>query len=411
MARRRVALIVESSRSYGRGLLHGLAEYARITDRWVVTLDDRGLTGKVPDWLRRWRGDGLIARVESEPMARALRALGVPVVDLRGLILDPAFPLVETDEPEVVRRAFAHLTERGFRAVAFCGFDGTNYSDARGRLFAAAAARAGVECHVYHPPAVRRGATADVERASLAFEPHLAEWLIGLPKPIGLMVCNDIRGQQVLEACRLAGLAVPDEVGVIGVDNDEVLCELCFPALSSVIPDTRAIGLEAGALLDDLMAGRPPPGGPIFVPPKDVAARTSTDALADADPVVVASVRFIREHACDGIGVEDVLARVKCSRSTLERAFVRSVGRSPKAEINRVRVERIKHLLGATSYPLVRVATMTGFEHPEYLSVFFRREVGLTPGQFRESARLDTPGPLGSPLRLATGGTRHRMRS
>ncbi|MGL6097049.1 MAG: XylR family transcriptional regulator [Fimbriiglobus sp.] len=396
MARRRVALLVESSRSYGRGLLHGLAEYARITDRWIVTLDDRGLTGRVPDWLRGWRGDGIIARVESEPMARAVRATGVPVVDLRGLIRDPAFPLVETDEPEVVRLAFAHLTERGFRTVAFCGFDGTNYSEARGRLFAAQAARAGIDCHMYHPPTVRRGPTADVERACLAFEPHLAGWLAGLPKPIGLMACNDIRGQQVLETCRQAGIAVPDEIGVIGVDNDELLCELCFPALSSVVPDTRMIGLEAGALLDDLMAGRPPPGGPIYVPPRDVVARSSTDALADADPVVVTSVRFIREHACDGIGVEDVLARVRCSRSTLERAFDRSVGHSPKAEINRVRVERIKHLLAATAYPLIRVATMTGFEHPEYLSVFFRREVGQTPGQFRDAARQAGPTPAES---------------
>ncbi len=381
--RRRVALLVESSRSYGRGLLHGLAEYARVHDGWTVSLDDRGLSEEVPRWLPAWHGDGIIARIESEQLLTVVRQLGLPVVDLRGLYRAPDLPLVETDEPRVVRQAFDHLVDRGVRRFAYCGFEGTNYSDVRCRLFADLAAEHG-GCVVYRPPTrPRRGLTVELEQANIAFETHLADWLVGLPKPVGVMACNDIRGQQVLQACRLTGVGVPDEVAVVGVDNDELLCELCTPALSSVVPDTRRIGLEAGALLDGLMAGRVRPPGPVFVPPVGVIGRRSTDLIPGAGPEVIAAVRYIREHAPDGIDVADVLARVRCSRSTLERGFARHVGRSPKAEINRVRVERIRQLLRETDYPLARIAGMTGFEHPEYLSVFFRRETGQTPGDHR----------------------------
>lgn len=382
--RRRVALLVESSRSYGRGLLHGLAEYARINDGWTVSLDDRGLGDQVPRWLRSWHGDGIIARLESEPLVNVVCQLGLPVVDLRGLYRSADLPLVETDETRVVRLAFDHLVERGVRHFAFCGFEGTNYSDVRCQLFSDLAADDG-GCIVYHPPSrPRRGLTVELERANMEFETHLADWLVSLPKPVGMMACNDIRGQQVLQACRLTGLSVPDEVAVVGVDNDELLCELCTPALSSVVPDTRRIGLEAGALLDKLMAGRVHSPAPVFVPPLGVIGRRSTDLVPGADPEVIAAVRFIREHARDGIDVSDVLAQVRCSRSTLERGFSRHVGRSPKAEINRVRVERIQQLLNETDYPLARIAEMTGFEHPEYLSVFFLRETGQTPGNYRE---------------------------
>lgn len=388
MPRRRVALLIESSRSYGRGLLHGLAEYARIHDGWTVTLDDRNLGDQLPAWLRTWRSDGVIARLESRKMLEAVLALRVPAVDLRGLYREPRIPFVETDESGVVRLAFEHLLERGLQRFAFCGFEGTNYSDTRRRLFLERAAEEGVECHVYRPPAIRhRGTTVQIETAHIRFESHLAAWLASLPRPIGLMACNDIRGHQVLQACRLKGLSVPDEVAVVGVDNDELLCELCAPALSSVVPDTRRIALEAGSLLDRMMSRPVRSPQSIFIPPVKVIGRESSDILVNANSSVVTAVRYIREHACDGIDVSHVLAQVGCSRSTLERSFLESLGRTPKAEINRVRLERIKQLLTETAFPLARIAEMTGFEHPEYLNVFFRREARQSPGVYRAANR------------------------
>jgi LacI family transcriptional regulator len=381
--RPRVALLVESSRSYGRDLLHGIAEYVRLHGPWSIYLDDRGLA-EVPAWLAAFDGDGIIARVENRKVGRAILDRGVPAIDLRGLLLDLEMPLIETDDEEVVRLAVAHLLERGFRHFAYCGFVGANYSDKRSESFTRRLAEAGFTPHVYQPPSqFRARGIWEWERQNLTYQDHVTRWLEELPRPVGLMACNDIRGQQVLNACREVGIAVPDEVAVIGVDNDEVLCDLSDPPLSSVVPNSRRIGYEAAALLERLMNGKPPPRETLFVKPLGIVTRHSTDVLAIEDRDVAGAVRFIREQACRGIKVEDLLAEVPLSRSVLERRFVKLLGRTPKAEILRVQLERVRQLLAETEFPLTRVAAMTGFEHPEYLSVVFRKKTGQTPGQYR----------------------------
>jgi LacI family transcriptional regulator len=176
-------------------------------------------------------------------------------------------------------------------------------------------------------------------------------------------------------------------VAVLGVDNDEILCDLAEPPLSSVVPNTRRIGYEAAAMLDRLMAGEPAPTGPTLIEPLAVMTRQSTDVLAVGDRDVAAAIRYIREHACEGISVNDVLAAVPLSRSVLERRFTRILGHTPKEEISRVRLRRIKQLLAETDLPLARIATMTGFEHPEYLNVMFKGKTGDTPGEYRENTR------------------------
>jgi LacI family transcriptional regulator len=177
------------------------------------------------------------------------------------------------------------------------------------------------------------------------------------------------------------------------VDNDEGLCELSDPPLSSVIPHTRRIGYEAAALLERFMAGARPPAATTFVAPLGVRTRRSTDVLAVEDRDVAAAVRFIRENACKGIKVEDVLAAVPLSRTVLERRFTKLLGRTPKAEIARVQLERVRQLLAETDFPLSRVATLAGFEHPEYLCAVFKKKTGQTPGRFRTLAQLRQPGP------------------
>lgn len=387
-ARPRVALLIEAGREYGRGLLHGIAEYVRVHGPWSIDLDDRGFGDHSPDWLKNWDGQGIIARVENRRIARELLSLGRPIVDLRGLILDPKLPLIETDDGTVVQLAVEHLRERGFRHFAYCGFPGTNYSDKRSQYFLRQVETAAV----YAPPDLPRSrGTWDRERQSLLHQEHLVRWLQGLPRPVGLMACNDIRGQQVLNACREAGIAVPDEIAVIGVDNDEILCDLSEPPLSSVVPDTRRIGYESAALLARLMTGHTPPKETLFICPLGVRTRRSTDVLAIEDRDVASAVHFIRENAGKGIKVEDVLAEVPLSRSTLERRFLQMLGRTPKAEIMRVQLERIQQLLADTDFPLAQVARMTGFEHPEYLSVFFRNQTGQTPGHYRATVQKGKP--------------------
>jgi LacI family transcriptional regulator len=387
--RQRVALLIESSRAYGRGLLLGIAKYIRDHARWSVFLQERSLGDLSPGWLQNWEGEGIIARVENRQMARAIQRLGLPAVDLRHLLPDIGMPSVHTDDLLVAKMGAEHLLERGFRHFAFCGFDGADYSDDRRDAFADRIAQAGFRCHVFvDPQRPTRATTLEYEEHGLKYEGLVAQWLRDLPKPIGLMACNDIRGQQVLNACRAIGVSVPDEVAVIGVDNDEVLCDLSEPPMSSIVPNTERIGYEAAALLDQMMAGRKPPKQPIFVEPAGVVTRRSTEVLAIEDRHIATAIRFIREHACEGIDVSDLLKAVPLSRSTLERRFARALGRSPKDEMLRVRLTCAKQLLAETDFSLAMVAEKVGFEHTEYLSVIFKKKTGLTPGQFRSQSRV-----------------------
>jgi LacI family transcriptional regulator len=203
------------------------------------------------------------------------------------------------------------------------------------------------------------------------------------------MACNDFRGTQALDACRRAGIAVPEEVAVVGVDNEELVCTLANPPLSSVVPNARSIGYEAAALLDRLMRGEPEPTTPLFIPPVEVITRLSTDVNAIADPEVATAMRFIREHACEGIAVADVLSQVPVSRSVLQRRFRGLLGRSIHGEIAGVRLQRAKQLLIETDLPLAAIAQRTGFSHVEYLCAAFRQATGLPPGTYRrEHAQL-----------------------
>jgi LacI family transcriptional regulator len=212
---------------------------------------------------------------------------------------------------------------------------------------------------------------------------ELAAWVRSLPKPAGVFCCYDIRGRQILEACRSINLRVPDDVAVIGVDNDQVLCELAEPPLSSVIPDTRRTGYLAAQLLEKLMSGRAVQPTMNLVEPLGIATRQSTDVLAIEDQEVSAAVQFIRNHACEGITVDRVLDAVPISRRMLERRFKRIVGRTPHDEIVRVQVERARQMLRGTDLPLKTIAERIGLRHGEYLSVLFKRATGIAPGAYR----------------------------
>lgn len=402
--RRRVALLIESSRAYGRGLLLGIAKFVREHHYWSVQSEEWKWTDPPPAWLRNWKGDGVIARVEVPELASVIRTLGVPAVDVRGSVTGYGLPLIDTEDRTVAHLAAEHLMERGFRNYAFCGFVGANYSDKRSAWFQERLGNAGFSCHVYAPPETSRGMeTIEHEKRGLLFQKHLAQWLVSLPKPVGIMACNDIRGQQVMNICHRLEMALPEEVAVIGVDNDEVLCELSDPPLTSVAPDTLRIGYDAAALLEELMSGRKAPETPLLVPPLGIVTRRSTDVLAINDRQLAAGMRFLREHAFEDITVSQVARAASMSRRVFERRFVAQVGRPPKAEVLRLRLERVKQLLIDTDWTLARIAERTGFKYGEYLHSVFSDKIGSTPGVFRRNAKLESKygfpfGPRGSPV-------------
>ncbi len=373
----KVALLIETSNSYARELLHGVRAWVREHGPWAIRLTEQGRGAAVPAWLRGWDGDGVIARVENAPIARELRATGLPVIDVSAALPRLMFPRVATETEGAARLAAEHLAERGLRNFAYCGDRRFHWARRRGAAFARVTRAGGGRCTVFAP----LPGPVDDEVG------EIARWLKTLPLPVGVLASLDLRGQQVLAACRLAELAVPDEVAVIGVHNDELLCDLCDPPLSSVIPNAQRAGHTAAALLARAMAGKKIPVALHEIPPLGVAARQSTDLAAVGDPKIAGAVRFMREQAAGGANVGDVLRAVPMARTALERRFKAALGTTPHAHLRKLRIERVQQLLVSTSLPVGEIAAATGFEHPEYLSAMFRRECGVSPFEFRARHR------------------------
>ncbi len=384
-----VALLIETSNAYGRGLLEGIVAFMREHDSWSLYLPEMR-RGELPaDWLARWHGNGIIARVENREIARAIRRSKVPIVDVSAARMLPNVPWVETDDSEIARIAVEHLAERGFRHFAYCGDPRFNWSRWREQQFCRVIVAQGAvaQAFVFHSPAMVK------PEASWSDEhQRLVAWVRSLPKPVGIMACYDIQAQLLLDACRDADVAVPEEAAVLGVDDDRLLCNLCTPPLSSVIPDAHRTGYTAARLLDRLMRGEHIPVEGQLIPPTGIAVRQSTDVLAIEDRAVAAAVRFIREHACDGINATDVLRKTPQSRRVLENRFRKAIGRTPHEEILRVRIDRVKQLLSETDLTLEAISNRAGFRHVEYLSYAFKRETGKPPGRYRTEHRLaDSP--------------------
>ena len=380
-SRLHVALLVETSLASGRDILRGIARYVREHEPWSLYHEPRSLEESLPRWLRKWEGDGIIARIQNQTMAAEARATRIPTVDVLGVMSQKDFPLVHVDDEQVARMAAGHLLERGFRHFGYFGIEGENWSGWRREAFAQAVREAGFEVDVYELPRGRAG-----EGSWEAMEDELARWVAALPKPAGVMVCSDQRGAQFLEACRRAGAAVPDEVAVISVDNDEPLCEVCNPPLSSVDAGHVQVGYEAAALLDRLLAGQARPNRPILIQPQGVVTRGSTDVLAIEDRKIALVLRLIREHACNGIGVEALARQAGLSRSVLQRRFRALLQRTVHQEILNVRIKRACELLAQTDLPLVEIAERTGFKHQEYMGAVFKARLRRTPAQYRRDA-------------------------
>lgn len=383
---------METSNAYSRGLLDGIIAYQRDHELWSIYVGEQERGARPPVWLKNWNGDGIIARIETDAIATVVRRMGMPVVDVSAARRVPNIPWVETDDQRIARLAGNHLFDRGFRSLAYCGEPFFNWSKWREQHFVAFAHGAGCECSVFHGKShVEKGYSWTGEWR------RLLAWVRKLPKPVGVLACYDFKGQQLLDACRELDIAVPEQVAVIACDNDVQLCHLCTPPLSSVIPNTLRTGYQAAALLDRMMLGEKVPADGVLVAPLGIAQRQSSDVYAIDDEDIVAALRYIREHACDGITVTDVLREVPLSRRMLEHRFLKLVRRSPHAEIIRIRMERASRLLRETDLSLAEIASRSGFTHADYLSVAFKKHMGVSPREYRKE-------------KLASAGVRETIR-
>ena len=376
-----VAVCVDKTRSYGRGILLGIGDYLDAYGPWSIFLE-RYSTGELDlKWLRRWEGDGILAFVGNRRVESRLRRISIPSVDIYGVLPDVRLPQVTCDNVAVGQLGAEHLFERGFSRLAFSGPAQNCSSEGRYRGFSEVARKHGCHCEQFEAQPGQR-TPGEWERT----QQTLVTWIEQLEKPVGLMTWNDPHAREVLDACRRADVAVPEEVAVLGVDNDEELCRLTTPSLSSIVNNSRKIGFEAARLLDRLMSDQVDPTEnmePILIPPHSIVTRLSTEITAIEDPMVAEAISYIRVHACDGISVAQVAEAVRVSRKTLYRSFEKTVGRSPHQEILHVQLARSKTLLTQTSRNLDEIARMTGFSTASYFSVVFKREMGTTPGQYR----------------------------
>jgi LacI family transcriptional regulator len=408
----RVLLLLYPYAGYDRGILQGIARYSQIHGPWFLYLageeaglplpDLEAVSGeavktfrvgdrksiRLPD-LRRWGVTGIIGRLQSPEITRTVIKSGAPMIvmdvsdDERRCLAamrQSHVSEIEPDSYQAGKLAAEHLLERGLKHFAFCGFEGRGWSDRRQRGFCKRLEECGFSCQVYQPPKSRGSLLWQRER------PKLTDWLRGLPKPLGVMACNDNRGRQAIEAATLGGMAVPDQVAIVGVDDDQLLCELSNPPLSSVVLNAEKGGYQAAELLDKLMA-RKTKHQQILVEPLWVVARRSTEAMAVGDAKVAAAMRFIREKGREPIGVDNVVAQVGISRRALEIRFHGTIGHSIREEIKRVRLKWVKQLLLETNLPTAKIAEVSGFNSLSYLSKVFHKEMSETLSQYRRRQR------------------------
>jgi len=375
---RRVALLIETSRSYGRDLLRGVKRYSLEQGPWSLFVEVRDLESQPPSWLRNWDGDGIITRSGSTAIAAEVRRARVPTIELRSTRHGPWFPFVGVDNHEVGAMVARHFLERGFRNFGIFALNAEEFFVERRESFVASLKHAGYSCSVL----LQSGRT-EKPAGWETQQQRLMSWIKQLPRPVAIMACTDQLGCWLLDACSRLSVRVPEEVAIVGVENDDVLTTVSTPPLSSVRLAGEQIGFTAASLLDRLMRGERLRQRQTLIPPICLETRQSSDIVAIEDRDLAQAVQLIRERACSAFTVADILMKVPISRSTLERGFRQLLGRSPNQEIVRVKIERVCQLLRETDLNLDQISRRTGFNTPQYMLEVFRKQMRMTPGAYR----------------------------
>jgi LacI family transcriptional regulator len=358
---------------YEHGVARGVVRNARGRPDW--DLYGYAWMFQAMGSLERWDGDGIIARIESRHDADLLASRGIPVVDVAGGWVRPGFRQVSNDDASTGRLAGLHLKTLGARAFGFCGVATVGWSHARRESFRREVAPVSV--------AVFEQSLDWWEK--LHHSRRFDQWLAALPRPAAIFACNDSVGLKATAACRRLGLDVPSEIAILGVDNEDILCELSVPPLSSIALDLERIGWEGAEALASFMAGRPGRVGPILIPPREVVERSSTRTVATGDALVDQALRAIHNAEAGGFTAKALLRSVPCSRRTLEKRFRSKLGRSIHQELIRHRIDIARRLLRDTTFTISEISGEAGFANAQRFYDAFRRLHGTTPGAYRRS--------------------------
>lgn len=379
----KVILAIEFGTDFGRGLLRGIAKYIHFNRSWVIY----GMPAFYlnPEWriygtnirhLKQLDANGIITRDRAK--IEEIAALGMAMIVADDMEPIPGMPQIITDYRKVGEMGADYLLSCGFQHFAFCGLDHVYWSQKRKESFCNKIREVGYQVHIYKQPRKKINRRWENERL------EIAGWLKSLPKPIGLLTCTDYRAQQVLEVCKSIDIQVPEEIAVLGTDNDELFCTLSDPPLSSISFSTEKAGYVAAELLDKLMHGEEMMSQTITILPIRIVTRQSTSILAVNDPNLIRAVRFIREHSKEQIQVSDVAEGIGVSRRSLERIFKKTLNHSIYTEIQKTRFNLIATMLTETDISISKIALLLGYASPENLSQAFRREKGMSPSAYRK---------------------------
>lgn len=383
-ATKRVAILVDTSTTWGREVIAGVHRYSREQAGWHLFVEPRGVEQR--RWLPQdWKGDGVIARVGFVDLAKRLRGLKLPVVNVSGITLPRVgFPRVVSDQVAAAKLAAEHLLARGFRNFAYFSLLGVEYVAEHQQAFQDALRLNGHRCDDVFAVRPHLGAEPDW---NLDMK-RLGKWLREMPKPLAVFTWNSSSARELIYACMQTGLAVPEEVAVLSGSDDELFCEVTPVPISAVQMGCEQIGYRAAAELDEMMKhpGLPQPAE-VLIPPRGVVERRSTDTLAVADAALVKALRFIRGNSARMMTVAEVARHTGLCRRALEQRFQNLLGRSPASEIRRVRLDHAIDLLQRTNLPVAIVAERSGFSSPEYMASVFRNQLATSPLHYRKHAR------------------------
>ena len=384
----RIALQIEKNRAHGRALLEGIADYALERTDWRLELVDPEVLQNVSA-VRKF--DGLIVRVMDDAMADVLRKSRRPVIDTYGRRDDNPLPSIRLDDAAIAEVAFTCFAEHHYHAFAYCGFPGVRFSDARGKAFKALAEKHGASVSLYGG----KGPVTDKffrdEKTDVPDAMALSTWLKGLPKPIALFCCNDLRAVQVMKICSDLELNMPKDIAVLGVDNDVLLCTFTNPSLSSVMTDPFTIGQRAAEMLDEQMRSDARNGkGSVaksdttcLWAPKKVVERMSTDAYPFKTPWLADAVRYIRRNFAKGVTAKDVDTFIGYSHPKVNQVFNEELGHTVKKEILLQRTRHACSLLRETNLSIGEISDRCGYQRVQYFASSFAEEFKMTPLAWR----------------------------
>jgi LacI family transcriptional regulator len=376
----KVILLIETTHSYGRGLLRGIARYSSHHGPWSVfrQVPHYGKHVRSERNISKWKkinADGMIIREPAK--IEDFMALGIPMI-ISPNLMNPDIPTILTNAEKIGVLGAEHLLERGFKNFAFCGFEVLPWSLNRLSSFTQRIQKAGFQVEVFTSSVKKIYSPSEKDRE------RLADWLGSLPKPIGMMTCNDDMGRAILEACKSVEIHVPEQIAVVGVDDDELTCGLTDPPLSSVALRSEKAGYDAAELLDRLMRGEKMKGQIINHDPSHVVTRHSTDIFAIQDKDVIDALQYIRANTLKPVQVNDVARHACMTRQALNKKFHKTIGRSIHSEIARLRINFARKLLIETNMSVSDISYKMNFSDIKSLSRLFKKETGLSPLQFRK---------------------------